>query len=60
MELALKTLKQLNSINRSKLIVPFEEFYIEILSQHISIEKVRLHSQKIDENNAILTRRINN
>ncbi|XP_022653995.1 probable E3 ubiquitin-protein ligase HERC4 isoform X2 [Varroa destructor] len=39
MELALKTLKQLNSINRSKLIVPFEEFYIEILSQHISIEK---------------------
>ncbi|OQR74148.1 putative E3 ubiquitin-protein ligase HERC4-like [Tropilaelaps mercedesae] len=39
MELALKSLRQLNSINRLKLIVPFEEFYIEILSQHISIEK---------------------
>ncbi|XP_028968234.1 probable E3 ubiquitin-protein ligase HERC4 [Galendromus occidentalis] len=39
LEYALKTLRILNGVNREKLIVPFEEFYIEILHQHISIEK---------------------
>lgn len=39
LEYALKTLRILNGVNREKLIVPFEEFYIEILHQHITIEK---------------------